>query len=253
MADAPNLPTQNWVLLRGLVREHRHWGDFATRLAQRFNAQTFCPELAGNGWRYREPSPLHLGSAVDDLKRQVVADGPIHLLGLSMGGMLAWEWARRYPEQVQGLVLVNSSFGNLSPPWQRMRPSALAALLSALPRAPAARESTIYQLTCARQDDRQSTLPAWQRWAEEHPVSRANFLRQIFAAARYRSAVLTIPPLVLNSQGDRLVSPACSEAIARRYDGRLITHPWGGHDLPHDDPDWVLTEIARWQSARTQA
>jgi hypothetical protein len=27
----------------------------------------------------------------------------------------------------------------------------------------------------------------------------------------------------------------------------LRTHPWSGHDLPHDDPVWVADTVCGWR------
>ncbi|MNT87203.1 hypothetical protein D3C72_2275890 [compost metagenome] len=38
---------------------------------------------------------------------------------------------------------------------------------------------------------------------------------------------------------DRLVDPVCSARIAQAWNAPLLTHYWAGHDLPHDDPQWL--------------
>jgi pimeloyl-ACP methyl ester carboxylesterase len=251
-------PLPCWLLLRGLIREQRHWGDFPRRLADRLNARVLCVDLPGNGQRYREPSPPQLTALLAQVRQHLAAQlpgtlsQPINLLGLSMGGMIATVWARRYPQQVQSLVLINSSFGDLSPPWRRIRPAALARLLGALMRTIESREQIIYDLTCSRSDIRDLTLEAWVRYARDCPVSLANFLRQLLASAGCRNGRgrPTPPALILTSDDDRLVNPTCSKAIAQHWQARLLRHPSAGHDLPHDDPDWVLEQIQRWLQAR---
>jgi predicted alpha/beta hydrolase family esterase len=48
---------------------------------------------------------------------------------------------------------------------------------------------------------------------------------------------------VLASRDDKMVSPKCSEDIARYYNANLIEHPSAGHDLTLDDPSWVTEQI----------
>jgi hypothetical protein len=50
----------------------------------------------------------------------------------------------------------------------------------------------------------------------------------------------------MNSLGDRMVDPACTQAIAREWNVTPKTHPWAGHDLPLDDPEWVALAVAEW-------
>jgi pimeloyl-ACP methyl ester carboxylesterase len=75
-----------------------------------------------------------------------------------MGGMVALEWALHHPLEVNGLVLINSSLGGISPFWRRLRPGALGPLARALIAGSAEREALIHRLTCARQEDRAATL-----------------------------------------------------------------------------------------------
>ncbi|GAA0699744.1 hypothetical protein GCM10009104_30730 [Marinobacterium maritimum] len=239
-----------WILLRGLVREARHWGDFPLRLADRVGASVHCHDLPGNGIHHARRSPLSIGAMLDQLHEEISLEGPVYLLGLSMGGLVVAEWASRYPDKVAGLVLINSSSAALSPPWQRMRPGALPGVLKALCLPSAQREEVLYRLTCVRQDDLRPTLSRWVDYAREYPVSRGNFLRQLCAAVRYRvpAAISHSPVLILSGRGDRLVDPRCSRALARHWQCRAHEHPWAGHDLPHDDPDWLLERLAQFRA-----
>ncbi|MBV1789819.1 alpha/beta hydrolase [Marinobacterium sp. D7] len=235
-----------WVLLRGLAREQRHWGSFPQRLAEQLNTRVICPDTPGNGYRYRDTSPQDIHGTLESVRSELNETGPFNLLGLSMGGMIATEWASCYPQEVGVLVLINSSFANFSLPWQRLRPPALCKVLASLAMPTVKREGVIFDLICQRSGDRRETLAAWAGFAHECPLRRSNFGRQLYSAARYRAPSAAPLPnaLILCGRGDRLVNPACSAAIARRWGITLDAHPWAGHDLTHDDPDWVLKRIA---------
>jgi pimeloyl-ACP methyl ester carboxylesterase len=56
--------------------------------------------------------------------------------------------------------------------------------------------------------------------------------------------------LVLASLGDRLVSPGCSRRIASRWALPIRLHPTAGHDLPLDDPEWVVQQVLGWRPDR---
>jgi pimeloyl-ACP methyl ester carboxylesterase len=55
-----------------------------------------------------------------------------------------------------------------------------------------------------------------------------------------------LPVLLLNSLGDRMVDPGCTQAIARAWQIEPKTHPCAGHDLPLDDPGWVVEAVVDW-------
>ncbi len=163
--------------------------------------------------------------------------------------MAAIAWAEEHPREVAGLVLINTSLRPFSPPWQRLRPASLAALLRLLCAGnPTRRERLILDLTSRRQSDDAVLLERWIAWRREAATSSVNALRQLAAAALYRAA--DRPPvariLVLASLGDAMVDPRCSSALARHWQADLAVHPDAGHDLPLDDETWVARQIAAW-------
>lgn len=76
-------------------------------------------------------------------------------------------------------------------------------------------------------------FPLWLKIAKERPVSYLNFANQLAAAARFEGLAEKprIPVLLLNSLGDRLVEPSCSESLRQAWDCPMDRHPWGGHEL----------------------
>lgn len=77
-----------------------------------------------------------------------------------------------------------------------------------------------------------------------------NVFSQMMAAASYQSGEIKPkqPILLLNGLGDRLVSPAYSEAIHKKWQLELHRHPWAGHDLTLDDGEWVVLQLKNWVS-----
>ena len=144
-----------------------------------------------------------------------------------------------------------------SPFYRRLRPHNYAALaLDALTGRDAARhETAILRLVSNDDAKRRAALPKWTAWARERPVTRANALRQLAAAARFRASGMPpdTPVLVLASTRDRLVDAACSRALALAWNAPLIEHPRAGHDLPLDDGPWAAATIARWWVMRNGA
>ena len=44
----------------------------------------------------------------------------------------------------------------------------------------------------------------------------------------------------------RLVNPVCSTQLAQYWQASHHSHPWAGHDLPHDDGQWVCERVSGW-------
>ena len=89
------------------------------------------------------------------------------------------------------------------------------------------------------------------RFHKEKPVARATFFRQVFAASRYKLPTERPKPktAVYSSEGDQLVSPLCSTRLADRFGVKKISHPWAGHDLPLEDPEWLAKSITEWMAS----
>lgn len=249
-SDAP----QTWLLLRGLTRDARHWGAFPAQFQQQFPAaRIVTPDLAGNGLRHRERSPASIAAMVADLRTQLQLQQlapPYRVLALSLGAMVAVEWMRQAPADIATAVLINTSLRPYCRLTQRLRISAWPKLLGVARHASAAREAErrILKLTSHRASARGEVLDDWARWRSTHPVSPANALRQLAAAARFRAQAPAAATrvLLLVSATDRLVDAACSRQIAATWNRPLREHPWAGHDLPLDDGKWIADTVRDW-------
>lgn len=242
----------HWIFLRGLVRESRHWGKFEEHFVRALpEAQVVMLDLPGTGQRYREKSPASVVGMVEAYRAQLAALGlraPYRILAVSMGAMVAAEWSYRYPHEVEKLVLINTSMRPFSAFYQRLLPHNYLGLLRlvALPTSALQWECAVLQRTTHGQHP--EVLPDWVRFRIESPVSRANALRQLWAAACYRSqrTAPRIATLVLVSAQDALVSATCSYVLAKAWGAALAVHPTAGHDLTLDDGPWVADRVADW-------
>ncbi len=247
-----------WLLLRGLTREAAHWGGFVAQLQQALpQARILTLDLPGNGRLNALRSPTDVAAMVAwcraELAQRGVA-GPVHVLAMSLGAMVAAEWACRAPQELAGGVLINTSLRPFSPFYRRLRPRNYRRLLRLLlgGAAPWMWERAILEMTSNRPAERAEVLSAWTATRLQHPVGAANALRQLLAAARYRARpqAPAVPLLLLASEQDRLVDVRCSKALAQRWGSPLRLHPWAGHDLPLDDPAWVVAQLRDWLAAR---
>lgn len=250
-----------WVFLRGLTRESRHWGDFPAVFRREIpDAEVLVPDLPGNGRLNALRSPSGIGAMAEHCRSDLQARGirpPYFLLAMSLGAMVAAEWSARHPEELRGCVLIGTSFGGISPFHRRLRPRNYPTLLGlALPGMnDAVREAAVLRLTSKLAEDRDRIVQEWSAWRREHPVTRANALRQLWAAARYRPPAQrpTVPLLVLAGARDGLVAPACSRELARLWQTGYAEHPAAGHDLPLDDGAWVARQVREWLQRRAMA
>ena len=243
---------QTWVFLRGLTRESGHWGSFV----QAFEAgvpdsHVICIDIPGSGYLHTQPSPTTINRMMGACHDQLLAAGaraPYSLFGMSMGAMVALSWSSAFSDEVQACVLVNSSMKPFSPFYQRLKPANYLRLLQlGLSRATDDQwERAILDMTSNVKNE--SILPAWLDLRRQHPITRTNAIRQLWAASRFRAPepMPSAPTLVLTSSGDELVSSTCSRAIAQQGNWPVQIHPTAGHDLPLDDAAWVVDQVRDW-------
>jgi pimeloyl-ACP methyl ester carboxylesterase len=87
-----------------------NWGQIPREVAKFTQVCTY--DRAGLGWSDRSPRPRTVHNLIEDLHTLLARSGvepPYVLVGHSLGGMLIRLYAHEHPDQVAGMVLVDSS------------------------------------------------------------------------------------------------------------------------------------------------
>src|SRR5207247_5863962 len=98
------------IIETGLGSREYAWHGIQDELARSTTVVTY--DRAGYGWSPPGPWPPMVDKVVDDLQAVVRAldlPEPLILVGHSLGGIYVRAFARRHPEEVAGLVLVDCS------------------------------------------------------------------------------------------------------------------------------------------------
>lgn len=243
--------SREWILLRGLAREQAHWGAFIPALTQiDSSAHIQAIDLPGAGKYHRLSSPTTITGIAEFVHSHFHANKPQQrvLVAISLGGMVAAEIARLYPQEIDGLVLMNTSFRNLSPFYQRLRPEALMQMYKAGSAKTANERELAIMNMVSNRPDRETFLQEWVDIAQARPVTPINFAKQMWAAATYSVDMKkpSVPVLVLTSQADHMVNPLCSRKLAEEWEAPLEIHPHAGHELAFDAPEWVAEQIRNY-------
>ncbi len=165
---------------------------------------------------------------------------PAHVIGASMGGMIAQTLAARRPELVRSLVSMMSNTGSL----RSGQPSLgiYSLFLRSAPRERAAFVAhmvKVFEAIGSRgalrdtQEIRELAGVSFDRDGDHTGAGRQ--LAAIIAAGDRTAELRRIaaPTLVIHGSADRLVAPSGGRATARAVRGaRLMTIPRMGHDLP---------------------
>ena len=194
----------------------------------------------------------------------VLAPDGAHLVGISMGGMIAQAAAVLGSDRVRSLTSISSTTGN--PAVGRSAPDLVMRVL--LTRPVHTREERIEQAVGILRRTSSPGYPFNEEGARlmsgiaydrcYDPAGGSRQLCAVISAAdrTARLGRLTIPVTVLHGNADPLVSMTGGVATARAVpNARLVTFPGVGHDLPA--PLWdryadeIATTVATGEDRRT--
>lgn len=200
------------------------------------------------------PAPYTLRDMAGDVVGLLDALGlpRAHVVGISMGGMIAQELALARPDRLATLTSLASSPG----PWFVPRPAALGALIGGPPpRCPAEAEERGLRVMRGIGSPHYPLDEAEVRAFSAAVFARASrpqgFARQLVAILatpdRTRAlARLRVPTLVLHGGCDPLIPVACGRKTARAIPGaELVVLDKLGHDLPQAEWPALVGAIER--------
>jgi 3-oxoadipate enol-lactonase len=97
------------VMLHPLALAGDLWEPLADALADQF--QVFTPDLRGHGDTSWDGGAFSIADMAHDLAQALdtLGSGPVHLLGMSMGGSVAMTFAGLYPDRVRTLTLADTT------------------------------------------------------------------------------------------------------------------------------------------------
>ena len=204
------------------------------------------------------PAPYSLHDMAADAAALLDALGiaQAHVVGVSMGGMIAQLLAAKYPQRVMSLTSIMSSTGNPAPRVAWGKPKALRAILSR-PADPRDLQSLVDNL------ERKFSVIGTPMAPQERAAQRAHYERiarrglDTAASRRQLLAVLatgdrrgwlkriTAPTLVLHGRLDPLLPVAAGIETAQCIPGaKLVVVEGMGHDLPPALLPRIADEIA---------
>ncbi len=236
----------NWLLLRGLGRHSGFWHKFPKQLEEELSVQTLCLDLPGlNG---EKTSFITIDDIVDEMRSAWLdkkGSGEWSIMAISLGGMIALNWCSRYPQDFSNVVTINSSDRLESSLFERLTPTAIKYLAKiVMDKNIRGKEKKVLEVTTNLVDINKDLLDYFEMIGKNSGMTVPLVIRQLWAAFRFRAPrKLVTPYLVLTSKGDQFVKYHCSEKLAKKYGARLRVHDTAGHDIPMDDPNWVIEQI----------
>jgi 3-oxoadipate enol-lactonase len=228
------------VFLHGIGGHRQHWDDQLPAFGEHFTAAAWDARGYGDSDDY--DGPLAFADFSADLLRVLDDFGAerAHLVGLSLGGRIARDFALRHPRRVATLVLANTTAG-----FDTLTPEQVEAFIRSR-RVPLESGRTPRELASELAQNLMSpaAVPgAYPRLlASMAALRKDSYLKTIEASTREdrgaRIEAITAPTLVVTSDEDRLYPAALAEDMARRIPGaRLAVVRGAGHLSNLEQPE----------------
>lgn len=233
------------LLIHGLGYARWGWEPLTPHLAERHRVISF--DNRGIGASSVPPGPYTAGELAADALAVLDAAGAdrAHVVGTSLGGMIAQELALAAPERVDRLVLIATTpgaTGGFPMPEGTVR---LLTEAAGLPPDVALRRFVENALGPEPDPDLVERILAHRLAAPQDP---AGWAAQAHAGTTYdgggRAAVITAPTLLISGTADRVIDPRNSTALAELLPNatvRLV--PDAGHLVFWERPDVVADLI----------
>lgn len=228
------------IFLHGIGGNRTNWHDQLPDFGRHFHAVAWDARGYGDSDDYE--GPLDFGDFAVDLVRVVdhFRAAKAHLVGLSMGGVIAMDFAARFPDRVATLALCDTlpGFGALTDDQRRefirlrqepllagkeprdIAPMVARTLLGKSPR-PGCFERLVASMTALHKQSYIKTI-----------AGSANYARPLQIES------IAVPVLVVVGDEDTLTPPAVSREITRRIPGaRMAVIERAGHLSNIEQPE----------------
>ena len=236
------------VLLHGFPLDSRMWQGQRAELTS--VARVITPDLRGFG-KSQPPAPFTMESQADDMHAllQDIGALPCVLAGLSMGGYVTLNYARKYPSDLRGLILVDtrSEADNAQGKEARQK---MIELVRASGSKAVADQMEPKMLSKDTLEHRPAQVRALRQMMENCPPLTIEYA---LAAMRDRLDVtdslasIKVPTLIIVGDADSITPPATAQSMQQKIAGSQIVIIQGaGHMSPLEQPAQVNAAMSKF-------
>jgi pimeloyl-ACP methyl ester carboxylesterase len=226
------------LLIMGLGWTSDMWYRTKPLLAKQYRTLTF--DNRGVGRSDAPAGPYSIAIMASDAAAVLDAAGieSSHIYGVSMGGMIAQEFALQYPKRVKSLILGCTAAGG--PQAKRAEPKVLDVLTrQGMTPEEAARAINPFIYDAGTPPARiEEDMNIRMQWVPTFEGYIAQFQAILMWEAYSRIAAINAPTLVVHGETDELVPAENGKLIAQRIPGsKLVMIPNASHIYSTDQPE----------------
>ncbi len=224
------------LFLHGLGSSARDWERQVDVFASRYRVILY--DLRGHGRSDHPPGPYSMTQLAADAVGllQALEASPAHVIGLSLGGMIAYQLAVSHPQHLRSLTAVSSAPEVVARSLrQRLALWLRLGMIHALPMAALNRVFAWYLFPERGQAGLRRTLI--RRWAANDKRCYLSALRAVIGwSVTERLDAIRCPVLIVVGQHDRGPLDTRGAFVSRIRDVRIKEIPGARHAVPVDQP-----------------
>jgi 3-oxoadipate enol-lactonase len=211
------------VLIHGAQGDQSMFDTLAPRLSERYRVLTF--DQRGSGLSEKPDADYSIALLADETAALMDAVGfsAAHIIGVSMGGMIAQEFALRHPARTRSLVLGCTTPGG--PKAVRIGGNAFAAAYSTKAMSAEERGRALAEAAFTRGyiEQHPEVIETMIEARQKRPLDPIALDHRLKAALKHdaydRLAGIACPTLVITGKDDALISWENSRILAQRIPG----------------------------------
>jgi 3-oxoadipate enol-lactonase len=226
------------LLINGLSSPSATWFRLTPLLADHHTVLTFDNPGTGQTTTSNPNFTMTTMSAAAAAVIRTADLGPAHVLGLSMGGLVAQDLALEHPDAVASLTLASTHAGG---PHMTQNQATLDAVTRAAQLPPQERTQLLATMAFAESTP-QDRIAEDLSVRAAHPTAPQGYAAQLAATSTWERLAdldrIACPTLILHGAADRMVSPENARTLLNHIPGaRLVLLQACGHSVFTDQPE----------------
>jgi pimeloyl-ACP methyl ester carboxylesterase len=225
------------LLIHGLGSSTRDWEYNQPAFAERY--RTIVYDVRGHGQSAKPPGPYSVVRFAADAAGllEAIASGPVHVVGVSMGGMIGLQLALDAPELVRSLTICNAG-PELR--FDTLRDRCMLALRLFIVRVLGMRAvgKKLAGEMFPKPEQRDMRIKVQNRWAENDRRCYLDSIRALVGwSVADRLEEIRCPVLLVRGDGDKTPMELTAEQLASMADARRVVIADSLHATPVDQAE----------------
>jgi 3-oxoadipate enol-lactonase len=245
------------VMIHGAQGDQTMFNDMAASFARHYRVLTF--DQRGSGLSEKPDMDYTIGLLADDTAALMDHLGipAAHIIGVSMGGTIAQEFALRHPTKVISLVLGCTTAGG--PKAVRIGGSAFSAAYAAEPMSAEERGRALAEAAFTKRylEQHPEIIPAMIEARRQRPIDPVALDHRLKAVLNHdaynRLPEIKRPTLVITGRDDALIAWENSQILADRIPGaKVVVLESAGHCFWLEQPQLSNEAISQFLRANSR-